>query len=142
MHNLNLNLGTKVVTINGDPERTIEFNPKDMIFVEKFYQTFSEVQEKQSELIAKAEAIGTDLDENGLPVNVQEQLALMNETCSYMRDKIDYLFGEGTSQKAFGSIMNLDAIAQFFEGILPLVMDERTDKVEKYTRKKTAKAME
>lgn len=142
MHNLNLNLGTKVVTINGDPERTIEFNPKDMLFVEKFYQTFSEVQEKQTELITKAEAIGTDLDENGLPVHVQEQLALMNETCIYMRDKIDYLFGEGTSQKAFGSVMNLDAIAQFFEGILPLVMDERTDKVAKYTRKKTTKAME
>jgi hypothetical protein len=142
MHKLNLNLGTKVVTINGDPERTIEFNPKDMIFVEKFYQTFSEVQEKQSELIAKADALGTDLDENGLPVNVQEQLALMNETCSYMRDKIDYLFGEGTSQKAFGSVMNLEAIAQFFEGILPLVIEDRSEKVAKYTRKKTTKAME
>lgn len=142
MHNLNLNLGTKKVTINDDPDRTIEFNPQDMIFVEKFYKVFNEVQEKQTELMSKAEAISSDLDENGMPVGIQEQLALINETCVYMREKIDYLFGDGTSQKAFGDVLNLDAIAQFFEGILPLVMDERNEKVKKYTRKKPTKSME
>lgn len=142
MHNINLNLGTKVVSINGDPQRTIEFNPQDTLFVEKFYQVYSEIQAKQEYLSAKAEAIDTTPGEDGLPVGFKEQIALINETCTYMREKIDYLFGEGTSQTVFGSVMNMDAIAQFLEGITPMIMNDRTDKVAKYAAKKTTKAME
>lgn len=142
MHNLNLNLGTKVVSINGDPQRTIEFNPQDTLFVEKFYLVYSEIQAKQEDLITRNEAIDTTPGEDGLPAGFKEQIALINETCAYMREKIDYLFGEGTSQTAFGNVMNMEAIAQFLEGVMPLIVGDRTEKVAKYAAKKTTKAME
>jgi hypothetical protein len=142
MHNLNLNLGTKVVSINGDPDRTIEFNPRDTLFVEKFYQVYSDIQEKQEELTTRAKAIDDTPGDDGLPKGFNEQIALINETCVYMREKIDYLFGEGASQTVFGKVNNLDAIAQFLEGIMPLVMEERSQKVSKYAAKKPTKTME
>jgi hypothetical protein len=42
-----------------------------------------------------------------------------------------------TSQKAFGDYLDLDMFLEFFEGLSPLVMQVRNEKMAKYTRTST-----
>jgi hypothetical protein len=91
---------------------------------------------KQGEYQVRAEALdnqAVDLDEYGVPVNAGEKLAFLREVCEYMYSQIDYLFGIGASKKIFGEGLNIDAIGQFFDGIVPFVQVSRAAKVGKYT---------
>ena len=60
-------------------------------------------------------------------------IALLHEACDFMRDEIDTVFGEGTSEKAFGEYRSLDMIEQFFTGITPYIQKARQKKTQKYT---------
>lgn len=139
MGNINLS-GVKRITINDDPKRVIEFNPSDVLFIERFYAMYREFEAKQAEYEQRSKELDTvALDENGAPVNMAEGIEFLKDICGFMREKIDILFGEGTSKKAFGDTLSLDMIGQFFEGITPFVWEERTDKVKKYTNTATSK---
>lgn len=78
-------------------------------------------------------------DENGLPVNLLDQIKLQRELSDYFREKIDVTFGEGTSQTAFGETRNLDVCKQFFNGILPFFQTARAEKIAQYTSVTSAK---
>jgi hypothetical protein len=52
--------------------------------------------------------------------------------CEFLEDRIDHLFGAGTSRKAFGDAMTLDMFEQFFTGIIPFVQTARSSKVARY----------
>lgn len=138
MESLQINTGEKRIAINGDPERVIIFNPTDVAFAERFYRLIGDFQSKLIEYKTRAESIEAQntTDENGLPVNLNERLALMNDACTYIRERIDVLFGMGTSQKAFGDALQLDMFTQFFEGITPFIQKSRVAKIEKYTNVK------
>jgi hypothetical protein len=56
-----------------------------------------------------------------------------------MRGQIDVLFGEGTSQKAFGNALELGMFEQFFSGITPFVQTVRKEKIAKYTNARPKK---
>lgn len=135
MDSLQIKTGEKRIAINGDPERVIVFNPSDLLFAEKFYGLIGEFETRLTEYQNRSEAMDavTELDANELPVNMDERIALLRETCTFIRERIDYLFGAGTSQKAFGDALNFNAIIQFFNGIMPFVQSVRKEKVAKYT---------
>jgi len=135
MANINLS-GVKRITINDDSERVIEFNPSDVLFVERFYAMYREFEMKQKEYEERAKELDTaTLDENGIATNMDAGIAFLKEVCGFMREKIDWLFGENTSQKVFGDALSLEMIAQFFKGIMPFIMQARQEKVSKYTPK-------
>ena len=125
MQSLKIDLGTIQLAVNDDPERIIEFNPQDIGFAERFYALLSEFDVKSREFYERAEKIDNNDVENGL--------GLMREMCEYMREKIDQVFGEGTSQKAFGNAMTLNMFEQFFVGVTPYIQKARTEKVKQYT---------
>lgn len=137
MDSIRIDTGVKRVCINDNPEKVIEFNPSDVIFAEKFYQLIKDFELKQTEFINRSKELDAnkEIDENGLPVNLNESIALLKEVCNYFREKIDGLFGEGSSQKAFGDSLNLDIFEQFFEGILPFIEKVREEKVKKYVKR-------
>ncbi len=126
------------MTVNGDPNRVIAFNPKDALFAEKFYKLLSDLSEKQKEYQSRAEQLeaNDETDEAGLPRNAGALLALMTESCQYMREQIDHLFGKGTSDTAFGGANQLDMFVQFFDGVGPYIGEARAEKVQKYTNKR------
>ena len=138
MDSLVINTGEKRIAINNDESRVIVFNPHDVIFAEKFYNLIGEFQAKVKEYEPRAKAIDEDnsVDDLGIPANTPERLELLREICTFMRDRIDHLFGMGASQKAFGDTLSLDVFEQFFTGIKPIVQSARTAKVQKYTNKK------
>lgn len=136
MDSIRIDNGIKRIAINDDPERVISFNPSDVTFAEKFYQMIGDFEKKQAEFEQRAkelDASANELDEHGIPENVGEKLAFTREVCAYMHAKIDYLFGEGTSKVVFEGVMSLEAIGQFFDGIVPFIQKSRADKVAKYT---------
>lgn len=124
MNSLAIDTGEIRLAINGDESRVIAFNPTDAGFAERFYKVVSELDAKTVEYNLKAQQLPDTTDE--------KSIALLKETCQYMRDRIDYVFGADTSQKAFGDALVLDVFSQFFEGITPYIQHARTDKVAKY----------
>ncbi len=134
-NNLQIITGEKRITINGDPSRVIVFNPSDVLFVEKFYKLISEFETKLQEYKDEAKRLEAEnaTDTHGIAINTEEQLTLVRNGCLFIREKIDDVFGAGTSQKAFGDTLALSVFSQFFEGITPFIKTERSAKVTKYT---------
>jgi len=130
----------KRIAINDDESRIIEFDPTDMLFIERFYKIYGELETKNEEYQAYLKKLD---EESGGDVlkNFGEGIRYLKEMCQYLRDKIDQLFGEGTSQKAFGDSLSFDMIGQFFEGIMPYLWAERTQKVNKYLGKDNTNVM-
>jgi hypothetical protein len=141
MENLTIDTGIKRIMINDDPARVIEFNPKDVFFVEKFYQLIKEFEGKLSEYQQRAEqnekvtALGAD----GYPVNMAERLSLLHDACDYICGRIDYVFGKDTSLKVFDGARTLEMFSEFLNGISPYVVKERSEKVRQYTNPESAK---
>lgn len=122
----------------------IAFNPYDVTFAERFYEIFQEFSAKQKEYEARAEqldAANAEVDQNGLPWKFDQGIAFLREVCEFMYEKIDRLFGEGTSTVVFRGSLNIDMIGQFFEGITPFIEQARSEKIDKYSNKQTGKVL-
>lgn len=142
MDNITVSAGAKRVMINDNQDCVVEFNPTDVVFIERFYAVYQAFNVKQVEYLQRSgelDAQSSEVDADGIPVNMQAGLDFVKEICSFARDKVDYLFGEGTSQKVFGNVQSIEMIGQFLEGISPYIQQERQKKIRKYTRKNTAK---
>jgi hypothetical protein len=133
---LKIESGLIRLAINDDPGRVIAFNPKDVVFAEKFYRLIKDFEDKQAEFETQAKELDAveETDELGLPINTEERLAYIKEICEFTFEKIDEVFGEGTSEKVFEGVYNLDIIGQFFDGISPYIKAARTQRVEKYSK--------
>lgn len=139
MEKLTIN-AVKRIAINDDESRIIEFDPTDMLFIERFYKIYGELEAKNEEYQAYLKKLDEESGGDTLK-NFGESIRYLKETCLYLREKIDQLFGKGTSQKAFDNSLSFDMIAQFFEGIMPYLWQERTQKVNKYSGKNNSHVM-
>jgi len=133
---IRIDTGVKRILINDGPDY-IEFNPSSVLFADKFYAIYQDFEAKRGEYQIRAEEIDreSDVDENGLPLNIQARIAFLKAVCEYMRGKIDQLFGADTSDKVFGDALNLDMFGQFLEQITPFIQKARSQKTVKYTPK-------
>jgi hypothetical protein len=132
---LRIDTGEKHIAItnaNGDVRGEIVFNPADVLFAERFYKVVGEFDVKLTEYQSRYEEVGKDTDEHGVLLHAENNLQLLRETCEYIRGQIDYLFGEGTSQIAFGDAMVLNMFEQFFDGITPFIQTARVQKISQY----------
>ncbi|MDJ0305392.1 MULTISPECIES: DUF6673 family protein [Dehalobacter] len=148
MQSLRIDTGSIRLKVNDDESRVIEFNPNDLAFVERFYGLISDFEGKEKEYMQKIDILNqnTELDSYNIPKNMGESLALLKEICEFLRERIDHVFGKGTSQAAFGNANTLDMFEQFLNGITPYIQQSRVGKVEKYTgnraqRRAAAKVM-
>jgi len=136
MSNININTGEIRLTINDDESRVIVFNPNSLEFMDNLCELIADLENKEKEYKAREVELDKNKEVNsyGMPVNLKEKLELLKETCGYMREKIDTVFGEGTSQKVFGNANTLDMFEQFFEGVTPYIEKVRGAKINKYTK--------
>lgn len=137
MDSLRIDTGEVRLCINDDPSRVVAFNPTDISFAERFYGLLGEFEVKEKEYREKASSLQQDtaVDEMGIPKNFGASLSLLRETSAFLREKIDTVFGAGTSQAAFGNANTLDMFEQFFVGITPFVQKAREKQVSKYSAK-------
>jgi hypothetical protein len=138
---LQINTGEKRIPIVRDGESVgeIVFNPSDVVWVERFYKIVSEFQITLTDYQTRYKALEKDKD--GKPVQVDVSLALLHDACTYVREKIDYVFGSGTSQLVFGDAMVIEVFPQFFDGITPHIKTVRAEKIEKYTGKQRKRVL-
>lgn len=136
MDSLRIDTGVIRLSINDDESRVIEFNPEDVVFVEKFYRLIKSFEEKEVEYRTRSEEIEkeTGLDSYGMPVNTTKRIELMNDLCDYMRGQIDGVFGDGTSQTVFGDTKTLNMFEQFYDGLMPFINKARAKKMDKYRK--------
>lgn len=122
---IQISTGEKRIAIvrDGKPAGEIAFNPSDVVFAEKFYRLIGEFETKSAEFTRRAEEIKDD---------TQAQLKLLGETCAFFKDRIDYLFGPGTSAVAFGDANALNMFSQFFDGLTPFIRGARAAKLKQY----------
>lgn len=136
MDSLVLTTSEKRITITRDGANvgTVVFNPEDVTFAERFYKIMGEFQERYNEFSQRAKVIDANqtLDTDGLPVNTGERIAFLKDACQYFRERIDILFGIGTSQVAFGDVMELEIFPQFLQGIAPYIQQARASKLQQY----------
>ena len=123
------------LAIDDDPERVISFVPDDVLFAERFYHLLDALREKEEEYRDRVTVLSENkaVDAYGIPENASAGIALLHEVCDFMRDEIDGVFGEGTSQKVFGEYRSLSMIEQFFKGITPYIQTARKEKTRQYT---------
>lgn len=143
MDSIRIETGEITLCINDDPQRVISFSPTDVLFAERFYKTYREINKRMADFKGQAAALdkNTQLDAEGLPANSEEKINLVADACKYVREKVDYLFGEGSSEKIYGSTLDLRLFVQteqFFAGILPYFEKARKDMVNLYIKKKKA----
>ena len=91
---------TGVVSFNLNDAVSVEFNPTDSVFVEKIYNTFEELDGKQSAYKAEVERCA----------DKKEIFKIARRRDQEMRDMIDELFGKPVCSALFGS-MNIYALA-------------------------------
>lgn len=127
MANLRIDSGAVKLTINDDPNRVIEFNPVDAAFAERTLNLYYAFVEKQKEIDEKADLFqkSDEPDENGIPQNALEQARYMREVGDYLREQVDLIFGEGTSQTVFGNSFTFDMFEQFLNGVTEHLTDGR-----------------
>lgn len=128
---------TLKIAINDDPSRVIEFNPNDILFVEKFYGLMRDFESKEQSYLERAEQLDENqmMDKSGVPANLDERLAYLREVCEFVHAGIDRVFGDGASKKIFQGQLDLSMIAEFFEGITPLIQKTRSDKINQHIYK-------
>src|SRR5690349_4909857 len=82
---------------DGENVGLLEFNPDDVVFAERFYRLYSELQKQFTQYQTQAVLLEKDAtqDDNGLPVNLGPRIALAKEACLYAYEQIDILFGAG-----------------------------------------------
>lgn len=139
---INITTGEKIVPIirDGNVVGELSFNPTDVLFAERFYALLGDMQKNLKEYKAQGEALKKAAkDEDGMPVNMQEHITLQRELCDYLREKVDKVFGDGSSQKVFGDNRNLEIYKQFFDGMMPFFQQARAERVAMYTTSASAK---
>lgn len=131
---IKIDTGEVKVLINDDESRVITFNPNDIAFLEAFFDLLEDFEEKEKEFRNEERVLNAnkDVDSRGLPKNIKGKIGLNRKVCMYMREKIDSVFGEGTSLAAFGKANTMDMFPQFFDGITPFIKSARKDKTDKY----------
>ena len=136
MNSIRIEDGSVRLCVNEDEGRQIVFNPNDLRFMDRLYEMFRYFDGVQSEYQRRMDEIAKDetVDGFGIPSGMKARLTLLQEVCEDMKQRIDSLFGEGTSQAAFGELMTLDMFEQFFDGITPYVEKASTARVERYTK--------
>lgn len=139
MDTIQIDSGEITLSINGSPDRVISFTPTDALFAERFYAVYGEIREKMAEYQrrAAAEDDKSERDDAGVPKNSFQKVAIVKETCMYVREKIDYLFGAGTADKVYGQgtldVLMFYQTEQFFKGLMPHFESGREKVVAQYT---------
>lgn len=131
------------VQVDDNPQVVVHFNPNDSVFAKRLHAFYNEVKDKLVEINMKqaewAEQ-APSVDENGMPIEIDEVMAEYEAINVWLREKIDQLLGAGTAQSIYGDTIytgeRVDVYIQLFDGIFALSQPARISKANPYLRKK------
>lgn len=124
---LQIRTGAKRVDIKddfGDFVGTFVFYPSDIGQANKIFSLTEELEVMQQEYEQKIKDAS----------NEKEQMTVLLDSCKYMKDKINYIFGEGSSEILFRGANTLQMFDDFFNGIIPYYKKASEEKTKKYKK--------
>ena len=105
MENLNFDDGLKRVTINGDPNRVLKYNPGDMGILDRMQESLEKLEE-ELKAIQNIKMTATGNAANA----TQETAKIVHDINISLRESFDNIFYPGASDVVFGN-MNPLALA-------------------------------
>jgi len=142
--NLDIDTGSLTLCVNRDQNKLITFSPKDVNFAQRFYELTDDFAKKQQGFMEKAEKLDSEMEfnEDGTPKNLDSIFELTKELDDYFKERLDYVFGKGTSETCFGdvNVMSVDnkgkrILENFLKGIAPHIKASREDSAKEHTAK-------
>jgi len=130
MDTLKINLGNvslKIVDENNNEKGIFTFNPNDINTANKFFDLLAELDIKKEEFTKRESELAED--------DIKGKLALTLEVIDYFENKIDNIFGSGSSELIFGQTKSIDMFKDFFEGLMPYYQKASQNRIDKYTEK-------
>lgn len=127
---LKINTGAislKVVDENDNERGVFRFNPNDIGAANKFFELMQEINTKQLQFQQKEAQIKDD--------DTKSKLDLACEVIDYFKNKIDEIFGAGSSQLLFGDAKTIEMFSDFFNAIAPYYEKSSQERINKYTEK-------
>lgn len=111
MENLNILSSEIKLSLNGDKDKIITFDPGNVILRKKFYNFKSIMFQKKREFDIKAKQISEK--------DINKALKLEEELYDFIAKNIDDMFGMGTSKKVCNNNKNVDTLCNFLVAIAP-----------------------
>lgn len=125
MASLTINTGVVALDIydtDGSCRGVFKFNPEDLVLAKNLLSLQKEFTDKRDEFEAKADACKSP----------EEQANVIIEITDYYKEKIDEVFGEGSSEILFGSAHSVGMFKDFFDGITPYFSKASEKRTSKY----------
>ncbi len=117
--------GFKEFNINGDPNRTIRFNPSDISIIERAQKVKRDIGKEVEKL-------------DNLEITDEETMAkAVEEVNKIVKDKINYIFGSDVSEIVFGvqspisSANGVTLAERFIAAAIPIIQKEIEDEDKK-----------
>lgn len=129
MATLQINTGVIELGIirDGKEVGTFTFNPTNLDESRKHAEIVEKLEREQAEQLEKAKA----LDEHGTNM---ERIDFIKGFVADMRNKIDEIYGEGTSEVIFGDCYSAEVITDFFVQLTPYYESASRKRKEKYKK--------
>lgn len=140
MENLAIDTGAVELTIDGDPNRVIQFYPTDVKFAQAYYSLADRFGKLRNEVSEKERQIN---ESQAAPEEkIAQSLALSDSVYTELETGIDQVFGPGTYKTVFGNHCNVGMVANFFYGISKYVRAARDREISRYTKFKESGVLE
>lgn len=125
-----IDTGVKRIDIirNGENVGVFTFNPTDYVEAQKHANIITELEQQQKEYAAKA----AELDKNGTD---KEKIDFFVDFLGGFLEKIDDVYGDGTSDMLFGGALDIDAILSFFKQLQPFYAEASEQRKAKALKK-------
>ena len=135
MAELHINSGLVRLDIIRDGENVgvFKFNPKDVGEAQRFGNVVAEMEAKREEYTKKASEADTS-------DNAKARVDFMVEFIKFLRNSIDGIYGDGTSELVFGKTLDVDMFFEFMQGIAPYYKNASTERTAKYKNKASKKS--
>lgn len=130
MSELHISTGAVRLDIIRDGENVgvFRFNPKDIAEAQRYSEVVTEMEAKRVEYLQKAREIDAEND-------VKKKIDFLVGFVQDMRADIDKIYGEGTSDLAFGDTLDIDMFFDFIEGLAPYYKKASSERTAKYKKK-------
>lgn len=117
---LNFEDGVETLKINGDENKILKFNPTSMMLLKN-------IEKANAEIVSEIERL--DADET---LNSENKFEMMD---TFVKAKIDGIFGAGTSEMVFGSDYSIVTVKgnYVYENFLIAIMNYMTVRIKEET---------
>lgn len=125
-----INTGRIELDIKRDGKKVgvFTFNPSDINETKKHAKIVEDLEESQKEQLDRIK----EIDDHG---STLDSVTFMEEFTKDICNKIDVIYGDGTSDMLFGDCLNVDTIISFFNQLQPYYASASEMRKSKYKNK-------